>query len=121
MAFAPFPLQQFAQYQQQQLDSMSQLVEQFIGRKEQANLLAQRSGDLERIVNREIERCEKKLALQLEKSAGRGKRRAFQNLGRIADRQSLSDSAGRKRRSGQLLRPGPATAHHPHAGQSDAQ
>lgn len=67
VAFAPFPLQQFAQYQQQQLDSMSQLVEQFIGRKEQANLLAQRSGDLERIINREIERCEKKLALQLEK------------------------------------------------------
>ena len=67
VAFAPFPLQQFAQYQQQQLESMSQLVEQFIGRKEQANLLAQRSGDLERIIHREMERCEKKLALQLEK------------------------------------------------------
>ena len=46
---------------------MSQLLEQFIGHKEQDNLLAQRSGDLERIINREIERCEKKLALQLDK------------------------------------------------------
>lgn len=67
MAFAPFPLEQFAQYEQKELPSMSALVEQFIGRKEQDNLLAQRSGDLERIINREIERCEKKLALQLEK------------------------------------------------------
>lgn len=67
LAFAPFPLQQYAQYEQHQLETMSQLVEQFIGRKEQANLLAQRAGDLERIINREIERCEKKLALQLDK------------------------------------------------------
>lgn len=66
-AFAPFPLQQFDQLAQTQLDSMSQLVEVFIGRKEQSNLLAQRSADLERIINREIERCEKKLALQLDK------------------------------------------------------
>lgn len=67
VAFAPFPLQQFEQFAQTQLDTMSQLVEQFIGRKEQSNLLAQRSSDLERIINREIERCEKKLALQLDK------------------------------------------------------
>lgn len=67
LAFAPFPLQQFSQYEQHTLDSMSQLLEQFIGHKEQDNLLAQRSGDLERIINREIERCEKKLALQLDK------------------------------------------------------
>jgi len=67
IAFAPFPLQQFAQFTQTQLVSMSQLVEQFIGRKEQMNLLAQRAGDLERIINREMERCEKKLALQLDK------------------------------------------------------
>ena len=31
------------------------------------NHLTQRAGDLERIINREIERCEKKLALQLDK------------------------------------------------------
>lgn len=67
MAFAPFPLQQLEQLEQTRLDSMSQLVELFIGRKEQSNLLAQRSGDLERIINREMERCEKKLALQLDK------------------------------------------------------
>lgn len=67
LAFAPFPLQQFEAYTQTQLTSMSQLIELFIGRKEQDNLLAQRSGDLERIINREIERCEKKLSLQLDK------------------------------------------------------
>ena len=67
IAFAPFPLQQLEQYDQKPQDSMSQLVELFIGRKEQDNLFSQRVGDLERIINREIERCEKKLALQLDK------------------------------------------------------
>lgn len=67
VAFAPFHLQQFEQLNQTQLDTMSQLVEQFIGLKEQSNLLAQRSTDLERVINREIERCEKKLSLQLDK------------------------------------------------------
>ena len=67
IAFAPFPLEQYASDAQTTLPSMSLLVEQYIGRKEQANLLAQRTGDLERIVHREIERCEKKLTLQLEK------------------------------------------------------
>lgn len=67
VAFAPFPLQQYAQYEQQTLTSMSTLIEQFIGRKEKENHLAQRSTDLEHSINREIERCEKKLALQLDK------------------------------------------------------
>ena len=67
IAFAPFPLEQLEAYTQKTLPSMSQLVEQFIGRKEQDNLFSQRAGDLERIINREIERCEKKLALQLDK------------------------------------------------------
>lgn len=67
IAFAPFPLEQLESYTQKTLPSMSQLVEQFIGRKEQDNLFSQRAGDLERIINREIERCEKKLALQLDK------------------------------------------------------
>ena len=66
-AFAPFPLEQFSHLEQKQLASMSQLVEQFIGRKEQDNLFQQRVGDLERIISREIERCEKKLALQMDK------------------------------------------------------
>ena len=67
IAFAPFPLEQLKAYTQKTIPSMSQLVEQFIGRKEQDNLFSQRVGDLERIINREIERCEKKLALQLDK------------------------------------------------------
>lgn len=67
IAFAPFPLQQFSGLTQRQLPSMSKLVEEFIGRKEQSNLFAQRTGDLDRIIHRELERCEKKLALQLEK------------------------------------------------------
>ena len=67
IAFAPFRLEQYAQYEQHTLESMSVLMEQFIGRKEKENHLAQRASDLERIINREIERCEKKLALQLDK------------------------------------------------------
>ncbi len=67
IAFAPFPLEQFSQYEQHTLESMSVLMEQFIGRKEKENHLTQRISDLERIINREIERCEKKLALQLDK------------------------------------------------------
>lgn len=68
-AFAPFALEQFAEMKQTVLPSMSELIELFIGKKEQSNILTQRAGDLERIINREIERCEKKLALQLDKVA----------------------------------------------------
>ncbi len=67
LAFAPFPLEQLHSFPQVTYPSMSALVERFIGRREQENLFRQRSGDLARIVDREIERCEKKLNLQLEK------------------------------------------------------
>lgn len=67
LAFAPFPLMQFHEYEQLPIASMSELLETFIGRKEADNGFQQRLGDLERIINHQIERCEKKLALQMEK------------------------------------------------------
>ncbi len=67
LAFAPFPLMQFHEYEQVPLASMSELLETFIGRKEADNGFQQRLSDLEHIINHQIERCEKKLALQMEK------------------------------------------------------
>ena len=67
IAFAPFSLQQFEHLTQYKLPTMSKLVEDFIGKKEQSNNLTQYSSDLNRIIQRELERCHKKLALQLEK------------------------------------------------------
>lgn len=67
IAFAPFPLMQFQEYTTEVYPSMSQLIEEFIGNKELDNGFKQRISDLERIINHHIDRCEKKLALQMEK------------------------------------------------------
>lgn len=66
-AFAPFPLMQYQELEQVTYPSMSELIETFIGRKEADNGFQQKLGDLERIIDHQIERCEKKLALQMEK------------------------------------------------------
>lgn len=67
LAFAPFALTQYGQYTQITCPSLSEMVELFIGQKESQNGFEQRRVDLERIIDREIERCQKKLALQMEK------------------------------------------------------
>jgi len=69
LAFAPFFLQQFTGLEQEPYASMGALLEFFIGKNEEKNVFKQKSGDLERILDRELERCQKKLALQLEKQA----------------------------------------------------
>lgn len=69
LAFAPFFLQQFTGFEQETFLSMSHLIELFIGKNEEKNIFKQKTGDLERIVDRELERCHRKLALQLEKQA----------------------------------------------------
>jgi len=69
LTFAPFLLQQFNSLEQETYYSMSDLIEFFIGKSEEKNVFKQKSGDLERIIDRELERCQRKLALQLEKQA----------------------------------------------------
>ncbi|MFZ7103130.1 MAG: Rqc2 family fibronectin-binding protein [Peptococcaceae bacterium] len=69
IAFAPFDLQQFSRQMQTAFPSMSELIEFYIGRTEVQNLFKQKTLDLERLVDKELERCERKLALQLEKIA----------------------------------------------------
>ncbi|MGI6224915.1 MAG: Rqc2 family fibronectin-binding protein [Peptococcales bacterium] len=66
-AFAPFYLKQFTGFEHETFESMSNLIEFFIGKSEEKNLFKQKLGDLERILARELERCQRKLALQLEK------------------------------------------------------
>lgn len=69
LAFAPFALMQYEQYEAIAYPTMSELIEDFIGSKETDNGFKQRVMDLERIIQHHIERCEKKLALQMEKVA----------------------------------------------------
>ncbi|NLT95596.1 MAG: fibronectin-binding domain-containing protein [Clostridia bacterium] len=69
IAFAPFFLQQFSDFNQAAFSSMSSLVEFFIGRLEEKNIFKQKASDLEKIIERELERCQRKLALQMEKIA----------------------------------------------------
>lgn len=69
LAFAPFSLQQFSDLKQETFSSMSSLIEFFIGKNEEENIYKQKVGDLEKIIDRELERCQRKLALQLEKIA----------------------------------------------------
>jgi len=68
-AFAPFYLQQFDGLEQETYSSMGELIEFFIGKNEDANLFKQKSGDLEKIIDKELDRGQRKLALQLEKIA----------------------------------------------------
>ncbi|SMB93303.1 Predicted component of the ribosome quality control (RQC) complex, YloA/Tae2 family, contains fibronectin-binding (FbpA) and DUF814 domains [Desulfonispora thiosulfatigenes DSM 11270] len=67
IAFAPFELNQFASSEQRTLPSMSNLLETYIGQKEDKNVLSQKVLDLQKIVKRELDRCGKKLNLQYEK------------------------------------------------------
>jgi len=69
LAFAPFFLQQFSGLEQQELSSISDLIEFYIGQKENQNIFKQKVSDLEKIIVRQLERCEKKLVLQLDKIA----------------------------------------------------
>lgn len=67
IAFAPFSLIQFDGFHQETRDCMTTLLEDFYETKEQQEQFNQKRSALERIVRHEKERCEKKLALQLEK------------------------------------------------------
>ena len=66
-AFAPFALEQFAAFHQETRPDMTTMLEDFYEIKEEQELFSQKRTSLERIVRHEKERCEKKLALQLEK------------------------------------------------------
>ncbi|MEE0435145.1 MAG: NFACT RNA binding domain-containing protein [Peptococcaceae bacterium] len=66
-AFAPFSLVQFDSFHQETRPTMTTMLEDYYAIKEQQELFQQRRSSLERIVRHEKERCEKKLALQLEK------------------------------------------------------
>ncbi|NMA02944.1 MAG: fibronectin/fibrinogen-binding protein [Clostridia bacterium] len=69
IAFAPFVLEQYKQWQQKEFSNMSLLVEYSIGEMEDNNLLKQKVLDLDRIISKELERNAKKLAIQLDKIA----------------------------------------------------
>lgn len=66
-AFAPFTLMQFDNFHQEARPTMTAMLEDYYAIKEKQELFQQRRTSLERIVRHEKERCEKKLALQLEK------------------------------------------------------
>ncbi len=65
-AFAPFELKQFADKEQKSYPNMSLLLEDFIGTKERADIIKQKRTELKHILQRETERCERKIALQRE-------------------------------------------------------
>lgn len=66
-AFAPFTLTQFDGFHQETRSSMTTMLEDYYEIKERQELFQQKRTSLERIVRHEKDRCEKKLALQLEK------------------------------------------------------
>ena len=83
IAFAPFYLQQFSELKQETFPSMSNLIEFFIGKIEEKNVFTQKIGDLEKIIDRELERCHRKLALQLEKIGEGEKAEIFKLWGEL--------------------------------------
>ncbi|MFZ5943843.1 MAG: Rqc2 family fibronectin-binding protein [Bacillota bacterium] len=69
IAFAPFYPQQFEGLEHESFTSMGALVEFAIGKSEEQNLFKQRQLELERIIEKELERCQRKFSLQQEKAA----------------------------------------------------
>ena len=67
VAFAPFSLQQFANLRSASMPNMTTLLERYYADRERQQLFDQKRNGLERIIRKERERCEKKLALQLSK------------------------------------------------------
>lgn len=67
IAFAPFALTQFANLHSETLEDMTTLLERYYSEREAQQRFDQKRSGLERIVRKERERCEKKLALQLSK------------------------------------------------------
>ena len=65
-AFAPFTLTQYASYKKEIFDDLSTLLERYYHTKEVKERFKQRQDAIKRIIRHEIERCEKKYALQLE-------------------------------------------------------
>ncbi len=66
LAFAPFPLYAFAD-QSSTLTTMSELLEAYYGSKERIERFEQKKNALHKILHQEINRCQKKLGLQLDK------------------------------------------------------
>lgn len=67
VAFAPFSLAADGGFSEKKYDSMSQAVDLFYTYKVRHERFLQKQGNLLRTVQKETERCEKKLSLQLEK------------------------------------------------------
>lgn len=66
IAFAPFPLVQFEQLKQVVYPSMSALLESYYHAKEAFEKFQQKRHDVDKRVQHEIDRCQKKLSLQLD-------------------------------------------------------
>lgn len=58
--FTPFPFVAYDDFEKENFDSMSNLVGEFIGGKDLQNTLNQKSGDLRRVVEKHINKLEKK-------------------------------------------------------------
>lgn len=67
IAFAPFNLELYSSYPLIKYTTISELVEDFIGQKEETNRFKQKSTELEKVINKYLDRCHKKILLQQEK------------------------------------------------------
>ena len=64
--FAPFTLKQFHSFEKKSFEDLSVLLETYYHVKEKHERFTQQANSLGRIIQHEIERCEKKYSLQLE-------------------------------------------------------
>lgn len=66
LAFAPFPLYAFSD-QSSTMSTMSELLDAYYGTKERMERFEQKKNALHKVLHQEINRCQKKLNLQLDK------------------------------------------------------
>ena len=79
----PFPYFSVQQGTRKNCRSLSEAMEAFFGSRDQKDRLAQKSASMVRILKGQIERCEKKLALQEEELSGAAKMEEYRIMGDV--------------------------------------
>lgn len=91
-----FPYSQYAGLTQNSFPTLSQAIDEFYKGRDQAYRISQKSAALRRVLKNNIERCEKKLALQLEALEGSSRMEEYRIRGEMLTSSLSSVRKGSK-------------------------
>jgi predicted ribosome quality control (RQC) complex YloA/Tae2 family protein len=91
-----FPFESREHLEKQRFDTLSQAMDAFFEARDLADRIRQKSSALHRVLGNNIERCEKKLALQLEALEGSRKMEQYRIMGELITASAHMISRGSK-------------------------